>query len=149
MLDIHRPDFFVLISPLTYYVIRLHDFNSKFRHRENRATMYMARQGALDGMANRLLLGTSASEVSTLFCNSIHRRYLPCAIYFQDPLLFPHRTKPEKRKRLRRAARQAKELDRRPTIVAFGDADLRPMRGHGPAPVKVKKKKGLLTKVTQ
>lgn len=52
-----------MITSFLYYAIRLHAFNSGFRHRENRATLYMARQSAVEGIANRVLLGQSSNEV--------------------------------------------------------------------------------------
>lgn len=101
----------------------------------------MARQATLEGMANRLVFGISPNEVGWVGCILFYNFYssvvLMTFIYFQDPLLFPHRVKWRKRKKLRRAARKGRELDRRPVIVAFGDADLKPIGGHPLTPIKV------------
>src|SRR4051794_29304638 len=92
----------------------MNHFNVHFRHRERRATLYIALQMAMDNLANRLALGSAPGLV-------------------KDPLLFPYRTQPPEQKRRRRearrnAAREGTLLDSCSLNVAFEDADLRPRK---------------------
>ncbi|KAG0174950.1 hypothetical protein DFQ30_001850 [Apophysomyces sp. BC1015] len=52
------------------------------------------------------------------------------------PLQWTHKMKKRKRKRERWRVKAFEQEDMRPAIVAFGDADLRPMPGQAPLPIK-------------
>ncbi|KAI8379536.1 uncharacterized protein BYT42DRAFT_613832 [Radiomyces spectabilis] len=94
----------------------LHVFNCGYRHREKRALLYSQRQMVQDKMADTLLGDPAESKIA------------PQWVY-----------KHSRKSRRRRRRRKARKNEHRPegqAIVAFGDADLKPMKRHAPVPIK-------------